>query len=134
MTHKSDKKLLDHLDRLESDGIKFSVFLFDEEIDRLRSLARTGLDAQEQKRICNGEPDENGVILDGTDGACPAWGRGVERGWEKGQERIGELEGAIKKAHEKMGNGFVQTLMCDDSWDAVVNELKALLPKGGVGK
>lgn len=130
MTHKSDKALLARFERQHyPDGF------LPEEWDRVFDLAHTGLTAKEQKRICNGEPDENGVILDGTEGACPAWGRGVERGWEKGQERIGELEGALERygKHEMeyrggtCFKGLTET-QCRCGLD------EALLLKGGEGE
>lgn len=54
------------------------------------------------KRICNGEPDENGTTYDGTDGACSAWWRGQEHG---------AIFGATKQELERvkwLGNKMVQ--------------------------
>lgn len=38
----------------------------------------------------------NSATFDTTDGACPAWWRGCDHGWAKGQKRIAELEGLLQ--------------------------------------
>jgi len=44
---------------------------------------------QTQNKICNGEPlEEGGPTLDATDGACPAWWRGVDHGIEKANAEL----------------------------------------------
>lgn len=46
---------------------------------------------------------------DGTDGACPSWWRGSDRGWEAAQARLAEAEGLLKWFCDRVEAGEVRS-------------------------